>query len=248
TSSIEGGPPFSAEPHRWGISMSVSGEIQRAQSGDERAAGDVEKAMLGGPPQRVGRFEYRYDTETWTWSDAVAQMHGYEPGEVQPTTELMLRHKHPDDVAHVKTLLAHAEAPFSSRHRIYTTTGEIRKVVVVGEAVRDASMRIVATRGLYVDVTDAVEEELQREVGDELRTIVADRAVIEQAKGMLMLAYDIDERAAFNLLRWRSQEANVKLRDIAREVVLKVPGLLNLQPSERGQVDHFLMTLADAAQ
>jgi hypothetical protein len=28
TSSIEGGPPFSAEPHGWGISMSVSGEFQ----------------------------------------------------------------------------------------------------------------------------------------------------------------------------------------------------------------------------
>jgi hypothetical protein len=28
TSSIEGGPPFSAEPHGWGISMSISGEFQ----------------------------------------------------------------------------------------------------------------------------------------------------------------------------------------------------------------------------
>src|SRR6478736_2941992 len=34
TSSIEGGPPFSAEPHGWGISMSVSGEFQRARSGN----------------------------------------------------------------------------------------------------------------------------------------------------------------------------------------------------------------------
>ena len=34
TSSFEGGPPFSAEPHGWGISMSVSGEFQRARSTD----------------------------------------------------------------------------------------------------------------------------------------------------------------------------------------------------------------------
>jgi hypothetical protein len=223
-------------------------ELESATGVDERAAGDVDRAVLGGPPQRVGRFEYRYDTDAWTWSDAVARMHGYEPGEVQPTTELMLRHKHPDDLAHVKTLLGQAEAPFSSRHRIYTTTGEIRKVVVVGEAVSDESKRIVATRGLYVDVTGAVEDELQREVGDELRTIVADRAVIEQAKGMLMVAYAIDARAAFHLLRWRSQEANIKVRDIAREVVLKVPALLDLQPSGRGQIDHFLMSLADAGE
>ena len=119
---------------------------------------------------------------------------------------------------------------------------------MVGEAVSDESKRIVATRGLYVDVTGAVEDELQREVGDELRTIVADRAVIEQAKGMLMVAYAIDARAAFHLLRWRSQEANIKVRDIAREVVLKVPALLDLQPSGRGQIDHFLMSLADAGE
>ena len=172
---------------------------------DGQVPSELDKALLGGPAQRVGRFEYRYDTDTWTWSDAVARMHGYEPGQVHPTTELMLRHKHPDDLAQVKALLAQAEAPFSSRHRIYTTTGEIRKVVVVGEAVTDASRRIVATRGLYVDVTEAVEDEVQREVGDELQTIVVDRAIIEQAKGMLMAAYDIDAEAAFNLLRWRSQ-------------------------------------------
>ncbi|WP_431236087.1 hypothetical protein ACQ856_30380 (plasmid) [Mycolicibacterium psychrotolerans] len=40
----------------------------------------LDEAILGGPPQRVGRFEYHYDTDTWTWSDTVARMHGYEPG------------------------------------------------------------------------------------------------------------------------------------------------------------------------
>ena len=29
----------------------------------------LDKALLGGEPQRVGRFEYRYDSGTWTWSD-----------------------------------------------------------------------------------------------------------------------------------------------------------------------------------
>lgn len=55
-----------------------------------------------GLPQRVGRFEYRYDTDTWTWSDTVARIHGYEPGEVEPTTELVLSHKHPDDLELIK--------------------------------------------------------------------------------------------------------------------------------------------------
>ena len=90
---------------------------------------------MGGPPQRVGTFEYRYDTDTWSWSDTVARLHGYEPGTVQPTTDLVLSHKHPDDLAQVTGLLKQSAAPFSSRHRIRTASGEIRKIAVVGDAV-----------------------------------------------------------------------------------------------------------------
>src|SRR3954453_12400829 len=95
---------------------------------DGQAVRAIDKALLGGPPQRVGRFEYRYDTDVWTWSDTVARMHGYEPGDVQPTTELVLSHKHPDDLARVKGLLNQSAAPFSSRHRIRTVAGETRNV------------------------------------------------------------------------------------------------------------------------
>src|SRR3954463_15368893 len=115
----------------------------------------LDKALLGGAPQRVGAFEYRYDTDTWSWSDTVAKLHGYEPGTVQPTTELVLSHKHPDDVNQVKGLLKQSAAPFSSRHRIRTTSGEERKVVVVGDAVFDEDDRVVATRGFYIDITEA---------------------------------------------------------------------------------------------
>jgi PAS domain S-box-containing protein len=204
----------------------------------------VDKALLGGSPQLVGSFEYRYDTASWTWSDTVARIHGYEPGQVQPTTELILSHKHPDDLAQVTARLTQSQAPFSGRHRIRTTTGEIRTVVVVGQAVADASGSVVATRGVYVDVTEAVAAEVRREVGEELRDIVADRAIIEQAKGMLMVIYDLSDQRAFDLLRWRSQEMNIKLRDIANRLVAKLPPLLAGQGEQRRRpVDHFLMTL-----
>ncbi|AGB21149.1 response regulator with putative antiterminator output domain [Mycobacterium sp. JS623] len=209
---------------------------------DGVAPGDLDRALLGGAPQRVGRFEYRYGTDTWTWSDAVARMHGYEPGEVEPTTDLVLSHKHPEDLAGVKALLKHSSAPFSSRHRIRTTTGDIRRVVVVGEVVTDDDGEVVATRGFYVDVTTSVNNQVQSGISDAMPGIVAGRAVIEQAKGMLMAAYNVDADAAFNLLRWRSQELNIKLHDIAKEVVAKVPSLLDSE-STRGPVDHFLMTL-----
>jgi PAS domain S-box-containing protein len=210
---------------------------------DGPAPGALDSALLGGPPQRVGTFEYRYDTDTWTWSDTVAKMHGYEPDEVQPTTELVLSHKHPDDLAHVKALLKQSSAPFSSRHRIRTTTGETRKVVVVGAAVTDREGRIVATRGFYVDVTEAFHADLQQDVGNELHVIVAHREVIEQAKGMLMAVYAVSAEAAFSILKWRSQELNVKLHDVAAKLVADLPSLLQSNLTARTPVDHYLMTL-----
>ena len=100
----------------------------------------------------------------------------------------------------MKALLEQSEAPFRSRHRIRATTGEIRNVVVIGEAVTDASPSIVATQGLYVDIARVVDDAIRREIGDELHAIVADRATIEQAEGTLIAVYDLDAQATFELL------------------------------------------------
>jgi PAS domain S-box-containing protein len=214
---------------------------------DSPAARALDSALLGGAPQRVGTFEYRYDTDSWTWSDTVAKMHGYQPGEVKPTTELVLSHKHPDDLAQVKALLKQSSAPFSTRYRIRTTTGDTRRVVVVGDAVTDPSGRTVATRGFYVDITEAFDADIQQEVGDVLRAIVDHRAIIEQAKGMLMAVYDVSAEAAFSILKWRSQELNIKVHDVSAKLVANLPSLLQslLQSNltARTPVDRYLMTL-----
>jgi PAS domain S-box-containing protein len=215
---------------------------------DDRPATDgqpvrpIDKALLGGPPQRVGRFDYHYASDTWTWSDTVALMHGYNPGEVEPTTDLVLNHKHPDDLAKVKGLLQQSQAPFSSRHRLRTTSGEVRSVVVVGDAVTDEDGRIVGTRGFYVDITDDENADLQQNLGNELDTIIPNRAVIEQAKGMLMALYAVNDDAAFAILRWRSQQLNIKLSEIAASLVADVSGMLQVDPSNRAPVDRYLMS------
>jgi GAF domain-containing protein len=52
-----------------------------------------------------------------------------------------------------------------------------------------------------------------------LRTAMLSRAVIEQAKGVLMERYKITQDQAFTLLTHSSQHTNVKLRDVAEELV-----------------------------
>jgi GAF domain-containing protein len=56
-------------------------------------------------------------------------------------------------------------------------------------------------------------------LNDQLREALVGSAVIERAKGMLMARHGLDDSAAFDLLRQWSQQRNVKLRDVAAELV-----------------------------
>jgi AmiR/NasT family two-component response regulator len=58
-----------------------------------------------------------------------------------------------------------------------------------------------------------------RELSSGLSEAMKHRAVIEQAKGMLMAAQGCDEDAAFQLLISASQRENVKLREVALRIV-----------------------------
>lgn len=58
-----------------------------------------------------------------------------------------------------------------------------------------------------------------RESSTGLAQAMRNRAVIEQAKGMIMAAQGMDENQAFDVLTRASQRENRKLRDIARRMV-----------------------------
>ena len=60
---------------------------------------------------------------------------------------------------------------------------------------------------------------------------------------MLMLVYSIDADKAFDLLKWRSQEANVKLRLFAQQLVEELLALTADSHLPTRQVfDHVLLT------
>jgi hypothetical protein len=74
--------------------------------------------------------------------------------------------------------------------------------------------------------------------------IANNRAVIERAKGMLILLYGVDEDAAYELLRWRSQSTNTKLRLLAEQLIVDYRALSNGEalPS-RSVYDKTLMSV-----
>ena len=181
----------------------------------------VEHALAGGEPQRVGWFRFYFADERWEWSPQVERMHGYEPGTVHPTTDLVLSHKHPDDYGQVAATLdeiRRTAGVFSTRHRILDTHGDVHHVVVVGDQLFGDDSQVIGTHGFYVDVTPAMQEVHHESVSEAVAEIAEARSGIEQAKGMLMLIYRISADAAFELLKWRSQETNVKLRALTEQI------------------------------
>jgi hypothetical protein len=211
-----------------------------------RYSAPVEHAHAGGEPQRVGWFRFYFADERWEWSPQVERMHGYESGTVSPTTRLVLSHKHPDDYGQVAATLdevRRTSGAFSTRHRIIDTRGEVRHVVVVGNQLRDDAGVVIGTGGFYVDVSPSITGDREEGVTEAVAEIAEARGAIEQAKGMLMLVYRISAESAFELLKWRSQESNVRLRALAAQVVRD---FLALQYEEvlppRAEYDRLLLT------
>ncbi len=184
----------------------------------------VEQALTGGALQRVGWYRFYFADERWEWSEEVEQIHGYQPGTVTPTTDLVLSHKHPDDYPHIAATLddiRRAHKPFSTRHRIITVQGDVRDVVVLGERFHDNMGEVIGTQGFYLDVTPT-NKQRQESISEAVAEIADSRAAIEQAKGVLMFVYGIGPDAAFDILKWRSQDANVRLRALAEQLVADV--------------------------
>jgi PAS domain S-box-containing protein len=183
----------------------------------------IEEVLAGGTRPPVGRYRLDLATGQWAWSDEVYVMHGFEPGQIVPTTPLMLSHKHPDDRARVDGVLRRAAEtgqPFSSVHRILDAQGRTRTLAVTGQGRRDpASGEVTELFGYFIDVTESHREAAAREATASIRASAQRRAVIEQAKGVLMVVYGMNEDEAFERLRQASNLANIAVRDIAYTLV-----------------------------
>jgi hypothetical protein len=180
------------------------------------------RALGGGTDLHVARFRLDVASGRWWWSPEMFSLHGLDPQEVTPTTELLLSYKHEDDrartSARMEACLASGD-PFCCRHRIVDAQGRVHTVLSLAEGTCNDRGDVTSIHGYFIDITDAIDAASEEGVREALEGPAQARAVIEQAKGILIAVYGIDAEAAYHLLRWHSQHGNVKLRLIAEALV-----------------------------
>ena len=140
----------------------------------------------------------------------------------------------------------------SSEHALELIEQIVREstcpVIALLSAEEPAYVREAAKRGVFAYIVDSGPKELQSAIDITLQRFTeyhnlqgafGRRAVIEQAKGILMARNSIDANKAFDLLRDHSQHNGNKLADVAAAIVnshlLLIPQ--TPQPATAGEVE-----------
>ena len=192
----------------------------------------------------MGRFTYRPATDAWTWSEEMYRILGFEPGEVVPTTALVVRHLHPDDVEAVRASRDDAlesGKPFVLQHRVCPADGPLRVVIAAGHLEEDADGALLT--GHLIDVTETGEEALKAHMDQVVEDFTVHRAVIEQAKGVLMQLFSTDAATAWDMLRIYSQHSNRRVRVVAQSLVQAATN--DQTPSKDADTDAVLSIIDD---
>ncbi|WGL52364.1 ANTAR domain-containing protein [Nocardioides sp. BP30] len=178
---------------------------------ESRDAADVEM---------VGRFGYDSNSGRWRWDDAAALLHGWDDAHPESlTTDQLLALVYEEDRAVLLESLAKpAGAHWRLRYRVPASEAELRSLLLVAHDIRSRDEGYLA-EGLVIDVTGDLHEAGEVAGRAAVEAVTAGRGAIEQAKGVLMLAYSLTEDQAFELLRWWSRNHNVRVRLLAERLM-----------------------------
>jgi GAF domain-containing protein len=172
-------------------------------------------------------FTAAYDGQIAMDADELQYARGYGPcldagrsGEVFVVRDMRTEDRWPDYALHAAGLGVGSSLsvplPFQG-----ATIGALNNYARETAAFGDGDVALGQEVAAFVAIAVANAEATARATDDvaNMRRAMASRAVIEQAKGILMERYKITPEQAFTLLTHASQRGNVKLRDIADELV-----------------------------
>jgi PAS domain S-box-containing protein len=179
-------------------------------------------SALGTSTLLAGTFVFDGRSRVMQWSDELYTIHGYRRGDVVPTMELTLAHKHPDDLPRVQAvsseLFAHG-GHVAIYHRVIDARNNLHRVLTAGEAVLDEAGNLSSISGVMLDLTSTVQRETELAAREAVQGAVGTRSTIAKAAGILMGRLGIGSDEAFKLLATYSNNRNTKLAGIACTLV-----------------------------
>ena len=186
---------------------------------------------------QLGRFLGRPHADRWVWDRTSIGILGYPGVEASTSLQTLLQHVAAEErELAAKAFLAAVEQgrPFLLSCRLYAADGKSRLVLIMAEVTKTQPGGLMAGLmevdglsaatgpwlvGHLIDLTALHLSATRAATDHAIAEATRHRAVIEQAKGIIMLAYQVDADAAFQVLRRHSQNTNTKLRDLAARLV-----------------------------
>jgi hypothetical protein len=195
---------------------------------------DLAQAVIPGRPAVSVTFVVKDRAETAVYTDTLAldldesqYGRGYGPcleaaagGQLVEITDARTEGRWPDYTAVVveRGVLSSLSVPLPVQEQIRAALNVYSpQPHAFDDAARELAARFASYAGVAVSNVRTFED--MRSRADGLQVAMASRAVIDQAKGVLMERYKLTPDQAFRMLAAASMATNVKLRDVADQLV-----------------------------
>jgi PAS domain S-box-containing protein len=111
---------------------------------------------------QMGSWEWRIADNTVSWSEALEQIHGLQPGTFAGTLDAFLADVHPDERTSVQETISQSleSGTHEIEYRIIRPDGQLRWVLGRGQLVRDANGAPSRMVGVCMDITERKQAEL----------------------------------------------------------------------------------------
>ncbi|MHA7240525.1 ANTAR domain-containing protein [Arthrobacter sp. TMS1-12-1] len=186
----------------------------------------------------TGTVEHYFADGAFHWSDELYRIHGYERGDIVPTLELGMSHFDPADRDAVRafwTKVTTTGGPSSVYASLRDLQGRTRKILISADLIHEDA-EPVGVWALVVDLTRSIHADRHQLANEAVAASALSRAVIEQAKGILMGRAGITATEAFQQISSHSQRINRKVVVVAQEIIDRAVTLTRQdQPRVRDQ-------------
>lgn len=169
----------------------------------------------------TGLVEYFFSDGIFRWSDDLYRIYGYERGDVIPSMDMALAHIEPDDRPTVQAFwdrVATSGGPSSIYVSIRDRKDRQHKLLFSADFILEGGAP-VGVWGVVVDLTQSIHTDRHQLATEAVAASARNRAVIEQAKGILMGRTGVTADEAYELISQQSQALNKKVYAIAQEIV-----------------------------